>query len=251
VTTESVPANAPPEGPPRGIDRLLELQGIDTALDRLHARRIHLESDEEIRRSRQAVADAETRSGELQLSIDVLAREQRRLEGDVDSFDQKMRDEERRSLDGSVANPRELQSIRAEVEGIKGRKSRVEDRLLEIMEQLEGLEELLGQAQHDIAAASQALSDVEGTSAQELVDVEREIGERSARRDELVPGFDEELLSLYEDLRRHKKGIGAAALRDGVCQGCHQQLSAVELDRLRRATGIRRCDSCRRILVFD
>ena len=37
---------------------------------------------------------------------------------------------------------------------------------------------------------------------------------------------------------------------DGVCQGCHQQLSAVDLDRLRRADGVRRCVQCRRILVF-
>jgi predicted nucleic acid-binding Zn-ribbon protein len=62
--------------------------------------------------------------------------------------------------------------------------------------------------------------------------------------------FDPGLLELYEDLRRQKKGIGAAALVDGVCQGCHQQLSAVDLDRLRRADGIRRCVHCRRILVF-
>jgi predicted nucleic acid-binding Zn-ribbon protein len=66
----------------------------------------------------------------------------------------------------------------------------------------------------------------------------------------MLPSFDADLLELYEDLRRQKKGVGAAALVDGVCQGCHQQLSAVELDRLRRADGIRRCEHCRRILVF-
>ncbi len=34
-----------------------------------------------------------------------------------------------------------------------------------------------------------------------------------------------------------KKGIGAAALVDGVCQACHEQLSAVELDKLKRGDG--------------
>ena len=57
-------------------------------------------------------------------------------------------------------------------------------------------------------------------------------------------------LELYEDLRRQKKGIGAAALVDGVCQGCHEQLSAVQLDKLKRIDGVRRCEHCRRILVF-
>ena len=65
-----------------------------------------------------------------------------------------------------------------------------------------------------------------------------------------MPDFDPDLLERYEDLRKIKKGVGAVALVDGVCQGCHEQLSSVELDRLKRADGIRRCDHCRRILVF-
>jgi predicted nucleic acid-binding Zn-ribbon protein len=58
------------------------------------------------------------------------------------------------------------------------------------------------------------------------------------------------LFELYEDLRRTKKGVGAAAMVDGVCQGCHEQLSSVELDKLKRSTGVKRCEHCRRILVF-
>ena len=69
------------------------------------------------------------------------------------------------------------------------------------------------------------------------------------RRAEVASAIDEELLELYEDLRRVKKGVGAAALVDGVCQACHEQLSAVELDKLKRSDGIRRCEHCRRILV--
>ena len=59
-----------------------------------------------------------------------------------------------------------------------------------------------------------------------------------------------ELLELYDDLRRQKKGIGAAAIVDGVCQACHEKLSAMELDRLKRDDGIKRCEYCRRIVVF-
>ena len=66
----------------------------------------------------------------------------------------------------------------------------------------------------------------------------------------MVPEFDPELLDLYEELRRSKRGVGVAMLTDAVCQGCHQKLSAMYLDRLKRAEGIRRCEYCRRILVF-
>jgi len=84
----------------------------------------------------------------------------------------------------------------------------------------------------------------------ELVEGRADLERLQAARAELIPDFDPDLLERYDDLRRLKKGVGAAALIDGVCQGCHEQLSAVEVDRLKRADGIRRCDHCRRILVF-
>src|SRR5438477_527973 len=73
--------------------------------------------------------------------------------------------------------------------------------------------------------------------------------ERTAERTQLLPAFEEDLLDLYDDLRRQKRGVGAAALVDGVCQGCHQALSAMELSRLKKVAGVKRCEYCRRILV--
>ena len=49
--------------------------------------------------------------------------------------------------------------------------------------------------------------------------------------------IEPDVLELYEDLRNQKKGMGVAALVDGVCQGCHEQLSAMELDKIKRARG--------------
>ena len=71
-----------------------------------------------------------------------------------------------------------------------------------------------------------------------------------AERPAAVATVDPEVLELYEELRPQKKGIGAAALVDGVCQGCHEQLSAVELSRVRCTDAIPRCEHCRRILVL-
>jgi predicted nucleic acid-binding Zn-ribbon protein len=44
--------------------------------------------------------------------------------------------------------------------------------------------------------------------------------------------------------------VAAVALVDGVCQGCHEKLSSVELVRVKRTEGIARCEYCRRILVL-
>jgi uncharacterized protein len=100
------------------------------------------------------------------------------------------------------------------------------------------------------SAALRARADEAASAAtDELARIETDIAERTTQREAIAAEIDAELLGLYDDLRRQKKGIGAAALVDGVCQACHEQLSSVELDKLKRAEGIRRCEHCRRILV--
>ena len=236
---------------PRGIDRLLKLQEVDLAIDRLVTRRETLESGDAVGLARDALASAEARLGEQRLVLDELSREQRRLEGDVDSFQQRIAAEEKRLYDGSVANAKELESIQAEVTGMRGRQTRIEDQLLDIMERRETMESSVLTLDREATDAHSGVEAAQGSSAAELAQIGTDMEARRAERDAIVPAVDEEFLELYEDLRRQKKGVGAAALVDGVCQGCHQKLSAVELDRLKRTEGIRRCDYCRRILVFD
>jgi predicted nucleic acid-binding Zn-ribbon protein len=168
----------------------------------------------------------------------------------VDSLTRKAEAEENRLYDGSVANPKELDAMQHEVANLRSRRSRVEDELLDQMMRKEDLEARIKQAEAELAEAEDRLTEILGSSATELDDIENSLQSREAERRALVPEFDEDLLDLYEDLRRQKKGVGAAALEDGVCQGCHQKLSALELERLKRTDGIRRCEYCRRIVVF-
>ncbi|HXF57649.1 MAG TPA: C4-type zinc ribbon domain-containing protein [Actinomycetota bacterium] len=245
----SLEERGPDETPPDGVDLLLELQEVDLSVDRLHLRLRELEEESEVRAARERLAAAESRLGELRLQLDEVTREQRKLEQDVEFLQRKIDAERQRLFDGSVANPKELQSIEAEVESLRARKGRVEDQVLERMERREELEAQLGPVEAEVAEARRRVEELEEASARELVEVERTLEERTAERERLAARVDPELLELYEDLRRQKKGVGAVALVSGVCQGCHQKLSPVYLERLKRTAGVKRCEYCRRILV--
>ena len=209
-----------------GDPPILELQTIDTTIDRLESRRAALRAGTDLDAAR-ALADAhEAELGELRLKIDAIDRDAGRLEHEVETLRQKLAAERRRLLDGSVANPKELAAIQREIESIERRISDREDEELAMLEER--------------ASAS---------TDSELAEIEGNLTERRAEREALAPTLPPELLELYEELRPQKKGVAAAALVDGVCQGCHEQLSAVELDRLRRTDDVPRCEHCRRILV--
>lgn len=229
---------------------MLELQELDLAIDRMEARRKELESGRGLRQAREHVNSVEERVGELRLALDSVSQEQSRLEHEVSTLDSKIGAEERRLYDGTVANPKELESIQHEIEALRRRKSIIEDELLVQMERREEMEVRLPTLEAELAEARDRFSEIGGEAARELEETIRALAERTAERSKLVPEIDEELLELYEDLRAQKKGVGAAALVDGVCQGCHQKLSPLELERIKRSEGIRRCEYCRRILVL-
>jgi len=230
--------------------RLLALQEIDTATDRLTARKQALESGGELAAARAEADAAERALGELGLQLDVVGRDQARLEHEIESLTQKAAAEDKRLYDGSVVNAKELGSIQHEIENLKHRRSDREDEMLGLMEVREELERRASQAQATSDGLRARVEEVGGAGLDELRDIDTELRAMIAERQLTVPEIDPDVLELYEDLRKQKKGIGAAALVDGVCQGCHEQLSAMELDKLKRAEGMKRCEYCRRILVF-
>lgn len=234
----------------RGMDRLLDLQAIDTAIDRLEQRRGQLEAGEELSAARKEMEEAEARLGEIRLASDAVTSESRRLEHQIESMNLKLAAEEKRMYDGSIANAKELEALQHEIAALKERRSRAEDELLEQMLRRDDLDTRGTAADTEVQEARARVDALGGDSLREQEGIETELTARRDERAAIVPEVDEELLELYEDLRRQKHGVGAAAIVDGVCQACHEKLSAVELDRLKRTDGVKRCEYCRRIVVF-
>ena len=229
--------------------RLLALQEVDTAIDRLRSRVRSLEEGGELAAVRAEADAAEERLGELRLKLDEIGRDQVRYEREIDSMTKKEQAEQARMYDGSIVNARELEALQHEISSVHKRRSDREDELLALLEIREQLEADAMTAERFATTLRATAEEASGAAGAELARVETELTDRVAERGAIATEIEPDVLELYEDLRRLKKGVGAAALVDGVCQACHEQLSAVELDKLKRGDGVRRCEHCRRILV--
>ena len=232
------------------VSRLLDLQSLDTAIDRMNARRAALEGEGELGAARAEAERAEQEFGELRLQLDTFDRDGSKLEHEIDSLTQKAADEESRLFGGAVANAKELESIQREVDNLRKRKAEREDELLVVLERREEVERRAKEAEVRAEDRRVAVDTVAGDASRELGQIAADLTAKQADRDRLAAGFDPELLELYDDLRKQKKSVGVAALVDGVCQGCHEKLSAVELDRIKHTEDVPRCEYCRRILVL-
>jgi predicted nucleic acid-binding Zn-ribbon protein len=229
--------------------RLLDLQVEDSAILKLEQRKASLPEAARLAEVRDTLAELDADLAIANKKNDEIGREQARLEGEIDLLEQKIGREEQRLFSGAVSNPKELGSLQAEVASLKRKKSSLEDELLEVMEQKEQAAQTLERLQGERDAADAEASELTTTVAGLTNDIDSELATHSSTREELAPTFPSDLIALYDKLRAAKSGVGAAALRGGMCEGCHTKLPQREYERIRAEGGLQRCDNCRRIVV--
>lgn len=228
---------------------ILELQKVDSTIDRLEARRRNLPEQAELDQLEQRLAEVEKSIGEQQAILDDISMRQSKFDTEIEMITSKIDSENGRLYSGQIASPKELADIQEEIESLKRRKGSLEDSDLEVMEEREKVESQLTPLREEAEEIRQKVKEATVRRDEASSEIDRHLLQSREERATWVPKIDGELLELYDDLRAAKGGVGAAALLDGVCQGCHMRLPNQEVERVRRAEGLIRCDECRRILV--
>jgi predicted nucleic acid-binding Zn-ribbon protein len=233
------------------LERLLVVQEHDLALDRLRHRRATLPERPQLEERRRAVTALDADLADLVRRRDAARAEERKLDDETQALGARAEEVEKKLYSGTVASPRELQAMQADIDMLKRHRSELEDRELEVMEARESLdgevaarEEKRGQVLDDALrlAASMAAAEAE---------IDAEIASEQAARDEVAAGISPALLRDYETRRERNKGAGAARLLGTTCQACHLSIPSTEAERIRRSAGeeVSYCDNCGAILV--
>jgi predicted nucleic acid-binding Zn-ribbon protein len=127
----------------------------------------------------------------------------------------------------------------------------LEDEELEVMERLEEAQQALDSLLEQLRAADERLVSLGEARDRQVLEIDGELTKVQADRDPAAADIPAELLALYDRLRQHKGGVGAAALRARQCGGCRLSLDNAELAVIRKAPSdeVIRCEECQRILV--
>ena len=231
--------------------RVLELQGLDSAVDRLRHRRTALPELAELTRLDglvDALRDATVRS---ETEVSDLAREQAKFEREIDQVRaRRVRDRERMAS-GAITVAKQLQELEHEVATLGRRQTDLEDSELEVMERSETaqteLDRLTALRTEHLAARDAAESARDAAFVAIDAELERTVTERTA----LAAGLPGDLLALYERLRASEGGVGAGEISRGRCGGCHLDLMNNEKTDIRGAAPdeVLRHEECGRIMV--
>jgi predicted nucleic acid-binding Zn-ribbon protein len=231
--------------------RLLDLQALDSALDRLAHKRKTLPQIVEIAKLdglldsvRSDVIVAETAVSDLQRDLD-------KAEADIEQVRVRRKRDEERLSSGAITQPKQLEELQHEVATLTKRQSDLEDAELEVMERME-------EAQAGLAQLTAARTDHE-TARGVLVDqreeafleIDTQARTTSEERAAVAGEIPADLLALYEKIRAAEGGVGAGPIERGRCGGCHVDLMNNEKAEFRAAPTdeVLRHESCGRIVV--
>jgi predicted nucleic acid-binding Zn-ribbon protein len=239
------------KAPATDQQRLLDVQALDTRLDQLAHRRRTLpehaaltELDTELAALRDQLVAAETEASDLD-------RELTKAEGDVDQVRSRAARDQKRLDAGQVSSPKELESLQHEITTLGQRQDALEEVVLEIMERSESAQSLIAELTTRREAAQSRVTELTASRDRTTAEIDAEVEQIGLQRSTQAGTLDEALLALYEKIRDHEGGVGAAVLHQRRCSGCRLELNNVEINQLRDAEDdeVMRCEECRRILV--
>lgn len=232
----------------RSLADLLDLQEVDLQIDRLLHERQSLPALEDYRKAhqnseslQQALEEAEGVLRETSLNLD-------KTEGELEITAQRLDAEQNRLYAGGMS-ARDAEYLRREVEMLTKKRSDAEDTVLQLMEDRDQQEAAVSDLRSRVQQAAEVKSGFEAKIKESWAGIDAQLAVKESRKAEIAPLVEDELLTLYEQLRESKEGVAVGSLDDGMCGGCHLKLTAAEVLDAKRSDPPR-CIHCRRILVI-
>lgn len=228
---------------------ILDLQADDTLADQLRHRRQNLPQQDQLDTARAAHADWARRRDGLQRRLEELDAEIARSESESHEIDLHRTRLEKQLK--TVIAPREAEALMHEIALLNERRSGLDDLELGALEEQAAVDDDLRAMSGEEAALAAAISEAEEIAARAAADIDSQLAEIAARREERRATVDPGQLGRYDELRKHHV-VAAAGLNGTRCDGCHLDLSASELDEVRataRDRGLADCPHCGRLLV--
>jgi predicted nucleic acid-binding Zn-ribbon protein len=233
------------------FDTLMVVQDHDIAIDQLRHRIDTLPERSELAGVARRQDGVRTAMAEVEGQVNDLAGRQRGLEEQIAAAAKRRHEIESRMQTGEVSASRDLQAMDGEVHQLASRQAQFEEDEIALLEEEEPLDVLLATYQAESAALAAEALRLEAAIADLVQEITVAIAAEEEARAEHAARLPEDLAEKYEYLRSRLGGVGAARLVGDRCDGCHLNLSSVEVERIRRLPPdeFATCPQCDRILV--
>jgi len=196
----------------------------------------------------QAVVRTQNQLELEQQRLEELRRKQHSAEWEIEDLVTKLTAAEETLFSGRIKNPKELTNLQHEVDALKARRDQLEDRTLEIMDQVERSETSVARISNQLETLKAEWHRQQQQLSDELEKLKAILSDLGHKRQLLSDEIDPQAIEFYQELRK-EKGTAVARVEQGICRGCRISLPTTELQQVRSGNLVQ-CSSCGRILFL-
>jgi predicted nucleic acid-binding Zn-ribbon protein len=233
------------------LDHLLAVQDFDTSITQLEHRRAALPEVLGLAAVEAELASLDAARQEIASRRAVLMAAQKDLEAQIAGITERRDAIEKRMYAATGSAGRDLQAMSDEVRHLTDRRVELEEQELQAMYEQDPIDaELAALLERRVPIEARA-AELRAQLTEEQAALDAEIARAAKARAAEAALLPTALSDRYETLRARLKGTGAARLIKNRCDGCHLELSSVEVEKIRHLPPgeVATCEQCGRILV--
>ena len=233
------------------LAQLLIVQDLDTAITQLRHKRVALADRSGLTGLEVELATLHSEKVALMGRRAELMATQKDLEGQIAVVTERRTGIEQRMYAARGSSTRDLQAMDEEVRHLIQRQNELEERELVAMVDQEPIDAELVILSERTTPVEERVTVLRAEVAAGQAEIDEELAQAMPARMSAAAELPPALADRYEKLRTRMRGVGVARLIGHRCDGCHQELSNDEVDKIRAlpADTVITCDLCGRILV--
>ena len=233
------------------LNHLLAVQDLDTSITQLQHRRAALLETSGLAAVEAELAGLESRRTDAAARSAALAETQKSLDEQIAAITDRRDLVEKRLYAATGSSSRDLQAMQDEVRHLTDRRAELEELELVAMLDQDPIDAELTELRATMAPLKARAEELRGQVTHDQLEIDAALASAAGSRAAEAAQLPTALADRYETLRARLKGTGAARLIKNHCDGCHLELSSVEVERIRALPPgeVATCEQCGRILV--
>lgn len=226
---------------------LLELQKTDQDLHELEQFKVDIPNQLETMETVQS--EAETRLSDQETKVADIERDRRQHERDLQAAQEQVKKYQGQLY--SVKTNKEYDALQAEIQAQKNRISGLEDAILQLISETETEQETLEIIRGETESLIERFSEERTALESRLSAVDEDVAVKMDERKRMAMRVENQVLKVYDRIRRNLRGMTVVPLKKGACSGCFHVIPLQVIMQIRQGRKLVSCESCGRILILE
>lgn len=191
----------------------------------------------------------------LQQDLDLLETEKKgknqilkKFSDEATIIQNKISSSEQSLYDGSVKNPKELQSINLEIDSLRKRLVTLDEEQLDYLYQIEELDEKIDLKKAELSNLEQTKLDQRNNFQLKIEHIQKENNRLDIEKKTIINQIEDNFLEKYKLLRKTKNGVAVSLIVDNACALCGNSLPPMEVQKAKSSEDDVNCSVCKRFL---